>query len=865
MPRGASILVCCLLLLAGAAAASTPRWNSDPPQSLADCDRLVVEDPSDIHSFSCYWFVARNRNLLHEAMRRLETQLQLTPGEPRAQLYLGLLSLDLAQARSEELLLAALAGFEREGHVEGEVFARISVVRPLRERGLHDEASEHLEAALARAESSGDPALEGWVLVNFGWQKYYAREYGAARAYLLRAEALEMPRDSLNLRLDTLDGLAAVSWAMGRMTDALDYYRQQLDLLGGMDPFREGGVRRNMGVVARELLDQGRLDEADLVEIYRGALDATVRSGNRVAEAGVRILLAELLEGPEGIVEAERALRAARSADRTGDTCWALRLLAAKTLRLDPERAEEAFRLVDRAVALAGERGDAEHLAQAMLARATMRWATGPREKAIEDSLAALDAVEGIRELQPAGETRARVFGRYASRYRRLAAALLDVEGGLPADRDTRRALHVMERMRARSLLETLDAAGASGLVEVQGPPTDIVDDVRRALRPGQAMIAYVVLDARPSQREEDGPPDSWALVISGEVVHAVRLPGLIGVGGRIELFLSLLERRDGSERGGAERLFEELLGGPLSVLPEGTSRLVFIPDDTLHALPLGALIERFSGRALAERFEITVVPSAATWLRWKGSRDPAGRIPVLALADPYRPADEFGPLPHARQEATRMGNRLGGASVVLAGKEATERALEEAVLSRFRLIHLAAHALIDDREPERSAVALSPSSPEDDGLLYFREIVELDLDGQVVLLSACRSGSGPIVGGEGVLGLANAFFQARARSVVAGLWPVRDRETAALVDRFGEHLAAGNSVASALALARREGIRRGDPPAAWAGMVVLGDGDVVPFPEGRSGPGKRLWLIALAVVGLLLLGALGVRATVIR
>ena len=175
-------------------------------------------------------------------------------------------------------------------------------------------------------------------------------------------------------------------------------------------------------------------------------------------------------------------------------------------------------------------------------------------------------------------------------------------------------------------------------------------------------------------------------------------------------------------------------------------------------------------------------------------------------------------------------------------------------------MIHLAAHALVNDEHPERSAVlfATQTDSEADDGRLEFGEVVELDLDGQLVLLSACRSASGPLIGGEGLMGLSSAFFQAGARVVVAGLWRVRDRETASLIDRFGRHLATGNSVATSMALAKRDLIRRGAPPAAWAGMVVLGDGDLNPFAghPGRSRSRSRgstfvaiLMFVAISVI----------------
>jgi hypothetical protein len=106
-------------------------------------------------------------------------------------------------------------------------------------------------------------------------------------------------------------------------------------------------------------------------------------------------------------------------------------------------------------------------------------------------------------------------------------------------------------------------------------------------------------------------------------------------------------------------------------------------------------------------------------------------------------------------------------------------------------------------------------------------------------------------------MGLANAFFQAGARTVVAGLWAVRDRETARLMERFGHYLGEGESVAAALAMARRDSIRRGSPPAAWAGMVVLGDGDLVPFPEGRSSSRSWIRLVLMIIAAGLAAGTL--------
>ena len=100
-------------------------------------------------------------------------------------------------------------------------------------------------------------------------------------------------------------------------------------------------------------------------------------------------------------------------------------------------------------------------------------------------------------------------------------------------------------------------------------------------------------------------------------------------------------------------------------------------------------------------------------------------------------------------------------------------------------------------------------------------------------------------------MGLARGFFQAGARTVVGSLWPLRDDEAEWLFRRYYRHLAGGESVASALAAARREALQDGLPAAAWAGMVVLGDGDRVLVARGGRAARWPLWTLGLGVVTL--------------
>jgi CHAT domain-containing protein len=302
--------------------------------------------------------------------------------------------------------------------------------------------------------------------------------------------------------------------------------------------------------------------------------------------------------------------------------------------------------------------------------------------------------------------------------------------------------------------------------------------------------------------------------------------------------------------------------------------RLIIVPDGCLYRLPLAALRAEPGSDPLGTTYEITQVPSIMLWSRWQAAgAEEAASLPssVLALADPaigggdgasgMREAApwieglQLGPLPRARDEARSMVRRVGGASRLLTGADASERSIKSQGLADFSILHFAAHAVVDVEHPDRSAMVLAPGADTEDGFLQMREIVDLDLSGKTIILSACSGASGAVLMGEGVLSLARAFFQAGARAVVASLWPMRDDETAEFMDEFSRQIGKGHSLASALTEARAARIASGAPVSAWAGLIVLGDGDHVPVPGGGTGrPLYPLWTVA-AVVTLLVAG----------
>ena len=288
------------------------------------------------------------------------------------------------------------------------------------------------------------------------------------------------------------------------------------------------------------------------------------------------------------------------------------------------------------------------------------------------------------------------------------------------------------------------------------------------------------------------------------------------------------------------------------------------VADGALHYLPFAALPLPGGGGAVLDAHEVVYLPSvsalAASRRATAGRSRPAGRVAVVA--DPVFGADDprvlrvratgagtaasgasgastdsadrnahFVRLPASRREALDLAARVPRAErKVLLGFEAERRSVIGGGLGGYGVVHFATHGVIDEEEPALSGLALSrvdPAGRPRDGFLGLREIYDMALDADLVVLSACRTALGPEVRGEGMLGLTRGFLHAGARRVVASLWKVEDRATAELMSRFYRALwEDGLPAPAALRRAQRElrAERRHRDPADWAGFVLVGD-----------------------------------------
>lgn len=480
-------------------------------------------------------------------------------------------------------------------------------------------------------------------------------------------------------------------------------------------------------------------------------------------------------------------------------------------------------------------------------------------------------------ELLEARGERAKTLEKIARLQRRLRTGQLD-------GRSPESALQKIQRLEEEEKrLQDLTYRLNPRFGKLEDPDFATIEQVQENLAPDQALLSFQL--ALWEGIFEDFPGGSWVTVVTRDGVDVHRLPDSYQIEARIDLLTGYLGqgRHDPAL---ARRLYRDLLADALAGLPEGVRHLILVPDGALHRLPFSVLQEDEGTAPLGAGYRLSRAPSATLWLRWRqeparhrdsralvlaappgveGAPDLAADEPQVATGDDpigngvhtdaFPLFERLGPLPYARNEGWSIRRHLGPETRLLLGTEASEHRLKESGLGPYGLVHFAAHATPGGTGPDhldRAGVFLAGGAEDQDGWLQYREIVELDFEDRAVVLSTCHGARGNVVHGEGVLDLARAFFQAGARSVVASLWRLEDRRAAAFFDRFYLHLSRGHSLAEALRRTREEQIGAGVPATAWAGILLVGDGSLVPVPARQGHP----LALPVAAAAVLLLAA---------
>lgn len=761
-------------------------------------------------------------------------------------------------------------------------------------QGRNDEALQHYHRVVDLAHAVGDTVHEAWGNIGLGWDADIRRDHPGARDCYARAAVLfEAAGDGegalwANLghanaffhlgqydraaggwdhvaaiarqegfarhEAITRNNIAGLQFALGRPDIALAQYDRAVavwDSLGQAWERMPPSLNR-----ASCLTLLGRADEAR--ELLNRELEACRQSEFADYEARALRKLAEL-EKDLGHVTAARALfrealalgderpvlervdvltglaaldagvgdhaAALATLDRaeallTDDTTSQIRLrldLVRATSLLALDRTDEAQRHLDHADEIMGSARARQGLELELL-RASLHEIRQQPDAALASLEAAADLWEQERSLPLDPDWREERGSSGHAIFARLGLTLLDRDGATAAfDR--------LQIAKARTLRERLQGPGAAPLPEATVPTLAQLQS--EVLQPGELLLdAYV------------GPSGGLLLAATTDTCVASVLPESATLSDQLQRWRALLTDPTSSadqRQQAADQLREQILA-PVDGLLAQATRILVCPDGVLHLAPLSLLADDHAATW-------TRIPSTAILadLRTSAAPELAGTVTsLLALtADASTTAQLTGAEWQADQLAARWQHAV----------RLHLDAPDTSALHGHGIIHVGAHVRADDHNAWQSAILVG--GDEFDAV----DIAAMELDARLVVLASCGSATGRVISGEGVQGLASAFLAAGVPSVVASLWPVDDDLTALLMDRFYHHLSAGVRAADALDQARRD--LRDDPatshPLAWAGFVLVGDGDtqVRLRPQQSNNWLWRLPLAAAALAGL--------------
>lgn len=720
----------------------------------------------------------------------------------------------------------AAALFAGGDDVQGQLYANNGIATVNNDLGRYDEAAEGFLATIAVARAHNQAVQEAVALNNLGTLEYSLGRSDVAVVYFRQAQAIHAQQRANRQALPPLFNIAMCQNELGQYANS----RQTLvDALAFCDAQGYRDMRcRTLVKIARLELQQRRLNRAAAL-IQEAMDDPESMMIKDVVEAHTELGEAYRLEG-----DFEEAVRRFALADSLlGDKQfnWNRRRLMMNRARVwrdlgEYRRALDQF--LDLATDATGLGKVRNNLASLAEAAATCLLMDRPDTAQILFEDAAVAWEEDRRKLlSPQWRERRGAAGRKIF----TDLAVLIHESGDPAA-----AFDRVQAYKSRTLLERMLGPGAKlseSLAQADAHPAQLSDMQATVLADDELFLDFTF-----------GPRVSLVYAVTRDTLVLRRLPPSGLITERIRAYYDLLRDPSAGSQAALATVgagLSELLLADLPTLFAAKKRILVAPDGALNLLPFGDF--EFGNR----RPQWVRLPSASVLFKLRrDEREPLDREwRTLAIASGW--SKDTAPLTGTLAEVEHLARSFRNVEArVLAGEET-----ELPQLGGYDILHMAAHAKNDDQSPWQSAIRFLPD-PEN-GHLRATDVLDLQLDARLVVLSSCSTGSGQILSGEGVLGLSTAFLSTGVPAVLASLWPVDDGATTEFMRRYYGFLSEGQDCAEALA-STQDVLRAGPEtrhPYYWAGFVLVGEGSIQPRLASARG-----WLIP-ASVGLLAVGVL--------
>jgi CHAT domain-containing protein/Flp pilus assembly protein TadD len=664
--------------------------------------------------------------------------------------------------------------------------------------GQYPKALEFYHQALAiKKEVGDDRSGESTTLNNIGVVYGHLGQYHKALEFFQQALAIDKELGDRSGEGTTLNNIGLAYKSLAQSTKALEFYHQALAIVKAVgDRSGEGATLNNIGFVYDNL---GQYPKA--LEFYHQALAITKEIGNRPMEGAtlnnIGFVYDNLGQYPKALEFYHQALAIRKEVgDRSGE-----------------------------GTTLNNIGGVYDNLEQ--------------YPDAEKNLFAAIEIWESLRTgLTDANKVS--IFETQANTYRFLQSTLI-------AQNKITSALEVSERGRARAFVELL-ASKISNDSKNKILPPNIQQIQQTAKEHNSTIVQYSVFEnqalyiwiIQPTGKVTFKRVDLKPLKTSlKDLVTSSRTT--IGVRNRS---LAAVKPRPGNAPSQSQRLqqLHQILIAPIAeLLPKDPEQqVIFIPQDELFLVPFPALQDA-NGKYLIEQHTILTAPAIQVlqltrntkMARLKNGAIGNNGAETLVVGNPTMPTITIGAyseslsnLDGAEKEAVEIAKLFNTQAII--GKQATKASIVQQMLNA-KTIHLATHGLLDDFKGlgVPGAIALAPdgTGEANDGLLTSSEILDLKLQADLVVLSACDTGRGTITG-DGVIGLSRSLITAGVPSVIVSLWSVPDAPTSVLMTEFYNQLKQSPNKAQALRQAMLKTMKDHPEPIDWAAFTLIGEAE---------------------------------------
>jgi len=672
-------------------------------------------------------------------------------------------------------------------------------------------------------------------------------QYQEALEYLGKAEkAYKVLEDSTGLS-DSFNQIGFVYLNLGDLNAALEKFNVAISITKKLnDQWGLAGIYNNLGIM---LQNAGRYEKAlqyatNALMIYEELKDqsSVIVSLNNIGT--IYYDMKDYLKAEEYYQRGLKISRELKAKDQEAN--YLLNLANAQSLM---ERMNEAQSNYKEGFEIARTLNSPDLTWKYIAGLAEYYETTGEYDKVVELNDTALNILEGLRSTLPGDEFKA----TFMAKERYVFEDIVDLLGTLHEKDRTKGydklAFQYAEQSKSRVLLDLLSSAKlTSGNDQNRGDlhyPEPVSIDEAKTMCPDKntVVLEYSVGDSSSCL---------WAISLSDHKIF--KLPRRKILQEQIETIrFSLLDPQQGISdffTNAGRILYEELIKPAESFLSK-KSKLIIIPDGVLNYLPFEVLLtENKKPTAdisysdlpfLVKKYPVSYGQSASVLKALISKpeeevRQGAVGKRLLAFGDPLYEDTLFNTLvkyPRLEFTGKEIENiasffSMGSSGIYVRSRATEENLKRNSALNAFNYIHFATHGLIDETKPDLSSLVLtSGRNSGEDGFLQAAEIFDLKLDPDLVVLSACQTGLGKLVRGEGMVGLTRAFMYAGAPSVVVSLWSVSDMSTAALMGEFYKNLIK-NKLSKTEALRKAQLTLMSDVkyahPFYWAPFVLIGD-----------------------------------------